>query len=988
MSTDRRKFIRRLASSLLATPLAAWGQKLESTLGKRPKTKAVAKVSAPLSTLAPNTARDLGPYANPEPQFNTPPLSAANITDYSGIAYDPVGKRICVFGGGHGPSQETDIRVLDLSSLQWSSLYSPTPVAEMQKVPNLDSDRGRYISTNQPTARHTYNLTLVRGRSFYMMCPRGMPDHLGNSFGPEQNGWGGRVSYYDFGTGVWTYSRLGSAYATPPNAPWYFASAAALDPVSNKILIVGPNSQAGEGALWLYDPENDDYVTGPIANVDGSPDLVYFPPSGRFYAFQSDGRVWEIRVDRTNFSNSTIAALTVTGARPSNALGVVCGFAYDSVNRIIGGNVTNGVFYAFDPAKHSWTSKNMKLEAGSTGLPNQAFHCLDFDPESGCFIFLQTGSPVGSSGAATTWAYRYEGSASRIVAGSVADLSVTLDFGGGKVATFDGSGAVERGDFVGEFVRQKCYLATDPSFPDWRVWFRVDADSSGQRIQEPITNWRDEVIVEYGRATHGTPLHITSPYTAAIKKVGATKATYTVPKHWWYARWRYQSSERPVVRSPALLRARGWIPNFGTTGMYGGTGASYRVDWVGPMTAPHRPGPAYPFDPAMAAGGDHEEIGHLTESAASYVIFGGANNLATLRTEGEWCSNWCMHIRDDATGSMPGFRDTTTFFKSNSGTINDAPAGNAAIDRNFVGLEAAHWYPCANMPWLLTDDPYFLEELQFGVNWRILWNRTPRQDQNLGGLMYPGETRAFAWGLRDLFQLTASCPVSVPSWLRPRSYWQTCVDDNLKFALKYVNSPARIHSTFRVWTRSDLDSSWQAAWLSAVVGMAIDQGFANWLPVFTWSIQKQIQMTNGTSGWNRQWPAPYYSVPNKSGWGTFQQYPYKDASPDSTTVRTWSDYWNYYASGSDGHSDTTGHKIDTTGWDGRTLMAQFYPQGYYQFFLYLRAALAIAVTRGIPGAQACYDYLHGQLTTAMPQHYKAPGQAKFSIDPQPPAMRQ
>jgi len=191
-----------------------------------------------------------------------------------------------------------------------------------------------------------------------------------------------------------------------------------------------------------------------------------------------------------------------------------------------------------------------------------------------------------------------------------------------------------------------------------------------------------------------------------------------------------------------------------------------------------------------------------------------------------------------------------------------------------------------------------------------------------------------------------------------------------------------------VWTRSDLDSSWQAAWLSAVVGMAIDQGFANWLPVFTWSIQKQIQMTNGTSGWNRQWPAPYYSVPNKSGWGTFQQYPYKDASPDSTTVRTWSDYWNYYASGSDGHSDTTGHKIDTTGWDGRTLMAQFYPQGYYQFFLYLRAALAIAVTRGIPGAQACYDYLHGQLTTAMPQHYKAPGQAKFSIDPQPPAMRQ
>src|SRR5206468_8757648 len=123
----------------------------------------------------------LGPYANPA--F----IGGASITDYSSITYDTIGKRLCLFGGGHGPSQETDIRVFDLNGVQWSSLYSPTPVSDMVRA-NCDVDKGRYISTNHPTARHSYNLTLVRGRRFYMLCYRGMPDHLDGVLGSGA-GW-------------------------------------------------------------------------------------------------------------------------------------------------------------------------------------------------------------------------------------------------------------------------------------------------------------------------------------------------------------------------------------------------------------------------------------------------------------------------------------------------------------------------------------------------------------------------------------------------------------------------------------------------------------------------------------------------------------------------------------------------------------------------------------------------------------------------------
>ena len=55
--------------------------------------------------------------------------------------------------------------------------------------------------------------------------------------------------------------------------------------------------------------------------------------------------------------------------------------------------------------------------------------------------------------------------------------------------------------------------------------------------------------------------------------------------------------------------------------------------------------------------------------------------------------------------------------------------------------------------------------------------------------------------------------------------------------------------------------------------------------------------------------------------------------------------------------------------------------GYSSYFLHLRSALAVAVRRGITGAQGCYDYLHGEMLSAFANVYRVKGQARFSIDP-------
>ncbi len=349
---------------------------------------------------------------------------------------------------------------------------------------------------------------------------------------------------------------------------------------------------------------------------------------------------------------------------------------------------------------------------------------------------------------------------------AVSDLAVTLDFGGGNVATFSGANVADQGDFIGEYVRQKSYLAQNPAFPDWRVYFRVDADASGNRIVG--AGYRDEVIVEYGRSTAGTPTHLTTPYTATVTKGGVTQATYTVPQHWWYARWRYQSSPRPVVRTPATLKARGWIPNFGPGGLFGLAPRTNAIAWGGPMSAPHD-AVVGAFGNVMGAAGDNPQIGFLTEYAADYVITGSPTSLTTLRTEGEWCGNWSTHIRDDATGAVADVRNNKLRFKKDGGTINYAPDVDPNTNPSFVSLNAAHFYPCVNLPWLLTEDPYFLEELQFSTNWQILFAAYHRGTEKLEGLVYPGASRSFAWGMRDLFQLAASCPAAVPAGCGPRA---------------------------------------------------------------------------------------------------------------------------------------------------------------------------------------------------------------------------
>lgn len=545
-------------------------------------------------------------------------------------------------------------------------------------------------------------------------------------------------------------------------------------------------------------------------------------------------------------------------------------------------------------------------------------------------------------------------------------LSLTLTFADGTQRIFAQSSATDLGDFVGEFVHQRCLMAVDGA---WRVFFRPDADGS-----------RQEVVVEYGASFSGTPAHLLTPYTASVAQDGTEIYRVTVPKHWWGARWRWQSAPRPVVRDPDVLRSRHWIPNFGPVGLYGKPPVTATPQWAGPMTA------LAGVDPSMATAGDHDQIGYLTESAADYMIRPADITLAGLRAEGEWIGNACIHLRNND-GSMFDVVAQQLRYTAAGGTLLAPPSAPSSPDPTFIIQEYAHFYPCANAGWMLTDDPYLLEELQFASTWLMLQNAWTKRYGSISG----GQTRAFAWGMRDLFACAVTTPATVPAWLRPASYFASCAEINLTWAQKFVAASARIHALFRAWTRTDYLDAWMNSWLTTVIGLAVEAGLSDWRPVFDWAVDQHIQMTSGASGWNRQVCAPYewFARQNFVEWTQLC-----DVSADADTCVDWAAAWAYLCAGAVPQNQPTlpsgaanylnrnadgSNLIDTSAWDGHTLMSGIAGMGT-SYIGHLRSALAQAVRLGTPGAQACYDYINAEFPLLLAKH-RVYGQARFSIDP-------
>ncbi len=351
-----------------------------------------------LAALPDNTVIDLGPIGCTAPEGEDDNYCRI-ATDYSGMVYDSGHHRMLVFGGGHASTMTDAIQAFDLSgTLTWSDLYTPTPCSRMT-TDNVNAALGAWIDGPsgpypRPVSAHTYDLVgyapdqdefLLIGRLF-----------TAGSCTSISNDVTGPVAHYAFANNQWSFSSDDASRNTSNGI-----ATSEYDPISKRFIALG-----SEG-LVVYDPatrtaspQYDALSTSGGDSVDISAlgyanHMVYFPPNDRFYYFLRGNpvRVYEVTLDRQDFSNTTIDLIDTSGPSSPHS---EPGYDYDRKNEMIGGGVIDGVFYAFQPTTRTWTSHVMLGASDS----NSVFHALAYDPINNVFIFRSANN---------TWAYRFQG---------------------------------------------------------------------------------------------------------------------------------------------------------------------------------------------------------------------------------------------------------------------------------------------------------------------------------------------------------------------------------------------------------------------------------------------------------------------------------------------------------------------------------------------------------------------------------------------------
>lgn len=520
-------------------------------------------------------------------------------------------------------------------------------------------------------------------------------------------------------------------------------------------------------------------------------------------------------------------------------------------------------------------------------------------------------------------------------------LNVSMTFVDGSTATASITDAEDWGDYVApapyNFVQHNRVAKAGPLL----VHFRPDANGSRQEIvfENTLLTMQPTNIPPY-RVTIRQGENVLADIDLAELWAGKTQGTKKLPiQHWRYARWRWQSAPRPIMRQPADLIAEGLLPPYDARYIQrANPGQLQAISYGWPMHGAW-------ITENMGNTGERADIGPVTEWQAEYIFKpNDARALKNVLAQAEGAASIPWHIRDPNTHATIDFyvhRDYVTH-------------GNEAGKTGWLPSPTTPWGPDQShqpalnyLPYLLTGDPYYLEGMQAQMTFNTVWTRMDRWRN--GRMVIPtGQTRGYAWALRTLMQLARVTPDNVPSWLLPRNYYQRYLADNMAWMQDTFVGPNATWPTARFSQGITYDGKggddpagygrsqpWAEDFLATVLGWGVRMGHENMRPAFMWKIKNTIARFDGQSGYPRQYGAPYAIL-------------YRDRAR-GVVAEDWTQVWTFTQT----QTPTTDLPVLT---GDKPL---FRDGGYYE--CYARAALGIARKIGVAEAQGAHAYLHQQI---------------------------
>jgi hypothetical protein len=344
----------------------------------------------------------------------------------------------------------------------------------------------------------------------------------------------------------------------------------------------------------------------------------------------------------------------------------------------------------------------------------------------------------------------------------------------------------------------------------------------------------------------------------------------------------------------------------------------------------------------MPAHGGRPELAPYPDWTARYLVHRNPAQRAFVLANGDLSGSWPIHVREAADSSKHGIgperyvsldERPTLWYDSRAkesgydhlhgtplpireyGSTTPAPGQSPLIPDN------AHQPSLAYVPYLLTGDRYYAEEMAFWANYSMLRTYDGDGVRGAKGILAYNEVRGYGWALRNMVDAAAYYPDASPM----RTYLAEKVDHNLKWLDDYANRQDPSANPFRIlWLNKRPDGDqyialWEQNYLAYAIDRASKQGFRGGLAHRDAIAKFQLALFTSDPAYPRGEGAPYVVGVGTPAPGRFVFH------------RTMGEIWN---------ATKTQHR-DFAGYYG--------PEA--------RLNLMIGVEAGWPRAREAYDYL-------------------------------
>jgi hypothetical protein len=198
------------------------------------------------------------------------------------------------------------------------------------------------------------------------------------------------------------------------------------------------------------------------------------------------------------------------------------------------------------------------------------------------------------------------------------------------------------------------------------------------------------------------------------------------------------------------------------------------------------------LNPSMCDCGGRPEMAPYPNWAAEYLVHRRKEQEAFVLAHGEQAASWPMHLREPEGGQFSGIGagrytsidERPEFWFDNRG--KDRPAGRVYTAYALWGKgvpvpDIAHQPSLAFIPYMLTGDRYFIDEMVFWANFCLTASYEHGGDK---GLINHNELRGIAWATRNIADAAAYTPDADPI----KAYLEEKLRNNLAWFDEYARS--------------------------------------------------------------------------------------------------------------------------------------------------------------------------------------------------------